>query len=112
MAVVVVAATLSPVTKLLFKNVFWLHHEACRILVPRPGIETVSIALEARSLNQWTAKISPFHNSGRKWTNASWHQVRNPHPKFAGEGVPDTVPVSVLALGPTSLGQDSVVPAS
>ena len=72
----------------------------------------MSIALEARSLNQWTAKISPFHNSGRKWTNASWHQVRNPHPKFAGEGVPDTVPVSVLALGPTSLGQDSVVPAS
>ena len=33
---------------------FWLHHEACRILVPQPGIEPVPPEVEAQSLNPWT----------------------------------------------------------
>ena len=35
---------------------FWLHHVACGILVPQPGIEPVPPAAEARSLNHWTAR--------------------------------------------------------
>ena len=33
---------------------------ACRILVPRPGINPVPPALEARSLNHWTAREVPM----------------------------------------------------
>ena len=33
---------------------FWPRHEACKILVPRPGIEIVLLELEAQSLNHWT----------------------------------------------------------
>ena len=36
-----------------------LHHAACGILVPRPGIEPGSSAMEARSLNLWTARDAP-----------------------------------------------------
>ena len=32
---------------------------ACGILVPRPGIELVPSAVEARSLNHWTARAVP-----------------------------------------------------
>ena len=32
---------------------FMLHHMACGILVPQPGIEPVSPALKAQSLNHW-----------------------------------------------------------
>ena len=35
---------------------FWLHHTAYGILLPRPGIEPVSTALEAWSLNHWLAR--------------------------------------------------------
>ena len=34
------------------KNIFWL---CCGILVPWPGIEPAPPALEAQSLNHWTA---------------------------------------------------------
>ena len=44
---------------LLFKIKF-LHHAACDILVPQPGIEPVPPALEAWSLNHWTTKEVPF----------------------------------------------------
>ena len=37
---------------------FWPCHEACKILVPQPGIELVPLALEAQSLNHWTAEKS------------------------------------------------------
>ena len=40
-------------------NFLSAHHVACRILVPRPGIEPVSLAVEARSLNPWTAREVP-----------------------------------------------------
>ena len=39
--------------------IFWSHHAACGILVPRPGIEPASPALEAQSLNQWTTREDP-----------------------------------------------------
>ena len=35
---------------------FWLHCMAYGILVPGPGIEPVSPAVDARSLNHWTTK--------------------------------------------------------
>ena len=38
---------------------FQSHREACRILVPPPGIEPVSPAVEAWSLNHWTAVEVP-----------------------------------------------------
>ena len=40
---------------------------ACVILAPRAGIEPVPLALEARSLNQWTAREVPalFTVNGR-----------------------------------------------
>ena len=40
-----------------FYFLFFLpHHSACGILVPRPGIEPTPLAVEAWSLNQWTAR--------------------------------------------------------
>ena len=39
--------------------IFWLHHEACRILVPRPGIEPTPPAVEVRSLNCWATREVP-----------------------------------------------------
>ena len=38
---------------------FWPCLMACGILVPRPGIEPVSPAVEARSLNHWTSRDVP-----------------------------------------------------
>ena len=35
------------------------HHAACRILVPRPGIEPMPPAVEAGSLSHWTAREVP-----------------------------------------------------
>ena len=35
---------------------FWLHREACGILVPRPGIKPMSPEVEAWSPNHWTAR--------------------------------------------------------
>ena len=40
---------------------FWgLHHWACRILAPHPGIKPTPPALEAWHLNHWTTKEVPF----------------------------------------------------
>ena len=38
---------------------FWPHSKACGILVPRPGIEPMHLAVEAWSLNHWTAREVP-----------------------------------------------------
>ena len=38
---------------------FWPHQAACEILVPWPGIEPAPPALEAQSLNHWTAREVP-----------------------------------------------------
>ena len=48
-----------PTTSLLYFFFFffvWLHGEAYRILVPRPGIKPTAPAVEAQSLNHWTTK--------------------------------------------------------
>ena len=45
--------------KLHFSFFFWWHSVACRILVPQPGIEPSPPAVEAQSLNYWTAREVP-----------------------------------------------------
>ena len=40
----------------------WPRHAACGILVPWPGIKPVPPALEAQSLNHWTAREVPLSN--------------------------------------------------
>ena len=40
-------------------RLFWLHHEACGTLVPRPGMEPQTPAAEAQSPNHWTTE--EFH---------------------------------------------------
>ena len=40
---------------LFFFLIFWLPCMACGILVPQPGMELSAPALEAQSLNHWTA---------------------------------------------------------
>ena len=37
-------------------SIFWLHHEACRILVPLPGIKLTNPAVEVRCPNYWTGR--------------------------------------------------------
>ena len=47
----------------LFLFIFWPHHIACGILVPQPGIDIVSLAMEAHYsgiLNHWTGKQVPL----------------------------------------------------
>ena len=39
-----------------FFLIFWPRHAACGILVPQPGIKPTPPALEAQSLNHWTAR--------------------------------------------------------
>ena len=41
---------------LIYSFISWPHQLACRILVPRPGIEPAPLALPAQSLNPWTAR--------------------------------------------------------
>ena len=62
--------TLSPVCRILllfflsaislkhfyFISLSWLYYEARRILVPRPGIEPASPAMEVQSPNDWTTR--------------------------------------------------------
>ena len=43
----------------LFFFLFWPCCAACRILVPRPGIEPMLPAVEAQILNHWTAREVP-----------------------------------------------------
>ena len=43
-----------------FGLVFWFFgHLACRILVPRPGVEPAPAAVEVQSLNHWTTREVP-----------------------------------------------------
>ena len=44
---------------LLLLLLFWPHHAARRILVPRPGTEPVPPAVEAQTLNHWTTREVP-----------------------------------------------------
>ena len=40
----------------LYRFFYWLHKEVCGIRVPWPGIEPMTPALGAQSLNHWTTK--------------------------------------------------------
>ena len=42
-----------------FIIIFWSHYVACRIIVPRPGIEPTPLEVEAWSLNHWTDREVP-----------------------------------------------------
>ena len=44
---------------ILFYFLIWLHHAACGILVPQPGIEPMPSAVKAQSPNHWTAREFP-----------------------------------------------------
>ena len=49
-----------PIFQFYFIFLFlWLHHVACRILVPWPGIEPEHPAVEAQSPNHWTTRELP-----------------------------------------------------
>ena len=45
--------------RILFYLFFWPQHAGILSVVPRPGIEPVPPAVEARSLNHWTAREVP-----------------------------------------------------
>ena len=45
---------------LFFSPSFWLFHMVCGVLVPQPGTEHISPAMEALSLNHWAAKQVPI----------------------------------------------------
>ena len=47
------------VVVLFFGVFFWLHGAARKILVPPPGTEPVPSAVEAWSINHWTAREVP-----------------------------------------------------
>ena len=46
-----------------FKTIlfFWLHHTACRILVPQPGIKPMALAVEVWSLSHQTIRKVQDH---------------------------------------------------
>ena len=43
----------------VFIYLFWLNPTTCRILVPRPGMETLPAAVGAQSPNNWTIRDVP-----------------------------------------------------
>ena len=43
--------------------IFWLHLTACEILVPLPGIQSATPALEAQRLNPWLFSRSVMPDS-------------------------------------------------
>ena len=53
--------TIVPSLSFFQLSLFWLCSVACRILVPQPGIKPVTPAVEAKSLNHWTAREVPSY---------------------------------------------------
>ena len=68
---------LTPSWLLCFKKfLFWgegAHPAACGILVPQPGIELMSPAVEAQSLNCWTIEEVP---DSLLFLGLFWHHVK------------------------------------
>ena len=58
----------------IFGFFFWQCCEACRILVPWPGIKTVSPEMEKQTPNPWTTREFPqsLEIKGRIWPVESW----------------------------------------
>ena len=50
---------------------FWLHHEACLILVAQPGIESTLHAVEAPEGNLWVLKTIYWSMIGLPWLKES-----------------------------------------
>ena len=67
---------------------FWPHNEACRILVPWPGIEPRPAAVKAPSPNHWTSRELPslaFY--GVDWTQGWYKPIPSPEiPSICGWG--------------------------
>ena len=53
---------------------FQPHFTACRLLVPRPGIKPMLLALEAQCLKHWTSRKVPvlYPTQQRSW---GWHSL-------------------------------------
>ena len=50
----------------------WLHHMACRILVPQPGIKPESSAVRLWSPRHWTIREFPKYPLCRAWRAKVW----------------------------------------
>ena len=72
---------------LLFLEIFWLCHVACETLVSQLGIESVTLALGAQSLNHWTARevraslLKALKNPGTRFTSYCWDSSNQPSQK-------------------------------
>ena len=44
---------------LSFFFLIWLHHEACEVLVPQPGVEPWALAVKVLNPNHWTSREIP-----------------------------------------------------
>ena len=53
-------------------DLFWPHRTACGILVPRPGIEPVTPAVEVPSPNHWSTREVPRRISKDVQVLATW----------------------------------------
>ena len=63
---------------------FWLHRAACRMLVPRPGIEPGPRAVKVPSPNHWTTKEFPYLT----FFAIKFHEVRDIWPFYSMLCVP------------------------
>ena len=61
---------------LLFFFFFWPCRTACGILVPQPGIKPMPPAVEAWSLNHWTAREVPVLHSLLPFLFSFWKKVQ------------------------------------
>ena len=72
---------------LFFPSIFWPRYTACKILVPQPGIELVSSAIEVQSPNHWTTREVPENSQ----TLRAYISILHPAlaPGSLGTSVPD-----------------------
>ena len=94
---------------------FFFYHMACAILVPWPGIEPASPALEAQCLNHWTTREVPksqfllvfplyfwpqdwldLGSPLTYWIQATAVEVQNPNPRSSRSGIGCWYPDPVL----------------
>ena len=86
---------------LLLLLLFLFCHVAYRILVPRPGVEPMPPALEARSLNHWTAREVPYNpHFWWGWVSESLSHLRGV--TSSGLSDPSRLPTNHNACGPSS----------
>ena len=79
----------------------WPCRVACGIIVPRPGIEPVPPAVEARSLNHWTTGEVPYVYNLKKLPNCSpkWlHHFTYPSALYEGSCLSTSWPTFVTVF--------------